>query len=106
MCGLIKNPENGAEVVIVEDGVPEIFNFKEEAWRTGPTVGEFDYAGYAQIRDTFVEVGGNTDAVELDSIYKFDHINYDWILMSQRLQVPRDYYPGVVAVPDEFVTCS
>ncbi len=106
-CGLINNPENGIEAVIVEDGVTEIFNFREEAWRTGPTVESFNQAGYAQVGDTFVVVGGRNDAGDtIDTIYKFDHINYDWILMSQRLQVPRDTYPGVVAVPDEFVTCS
>ncbi len=106
-CGLINNPENGIEAVIVEDGVTEIFNFRDEEWRTGPAVGSFSLAGYAQIGDTFVVVGGEDDKnADLDTIYKFDNINYDWILMSQRLQVPRTLYPGVVAVPDEFVTCS
>ncbi len=105
-CGLINNPENGIEVVIVEDGVTEIFNFREEEWKTGPAVEVFDLAGYAQIGDTFVVVGGRNDAGDaIDPIYKFDNVNYEWILMSQRLQVPRTYYPGVVAVPDEFVTC-
>ncbi len=109
-CGLISNPENGIEAVIVEDGITEIFNFRDEEWKTGPSVESFDYAGYAQIGDTFVVVGGENDEISndfaLDTIYKFDHINYEWILMSQRLQVPRSFYPGVVAVPDEFVTCS
>ncbi len=91
-------------MIVVEDGVTEIFNFRDEEWRT---VESFDWAGYAQIGDTFVVVGGENDAYEaIDTIHKFDHINYEWILMSQRLQVPRDIYPGVVAVPDEFVTCS
>ncbi len=110
-CGLINNPENGIEAVIVEGGVTEIFNFRDEEWRTGPTVEFFSEAGYAQIGDTFVVVGGwsNYEGDELDvsdKIFKFDNINYEWILMSQRLQVPRDWYPGVVAVPDEFVSCS
>ncbi len=106
-CGLINNPENGIEVVIVEDGVTEIFNFRDEAWRTGPTVDSFHLASYAQIGDTFVVFGGELDDdTELDTFYKFDHINYELILMSQRLQVPRSFSPGVVAVPDDFVTCS
>ncbi len=107
-CGLINNPENGIEVVIVEDGVTEIFNFRKEEWRIiSPSIESFGYAGYAQIGDTFVVVGGQNDAhYTIDTIYKFDQINYEWILMSQRLQVPRTHYPGVVAVPDEFVTCS
>ncbi len=107
-CGLINNPENGIEAVIVKDGVTEIFNFGDEAWRMGPTVESFDHAGYAQIGDTFVLAGGYSfDESEVsDKIYKFDNINYDWILMSQRLEVPRNYYPGVVAAPDDFVKCS
>ncbi len=107
-CGLINNPENGIEAVIVDHGNTEIFNFREEAWRTGPTVEPFKDAGFTQIGDTFVVVGGYSynELEESDRIYKFDNINYEWILMSQRLQVPRDVYPGVVAVPDEFVTCS
>ncbi len=106
-CGLINNPENGIEAVIVEGGVTEIFNFRDEEWKVGPTVEFFNNAGYAQIGDTFVVVGGYNDVSDaIDTIYKFDHINYDWILMSQRLHVPRAVYPGVVAVPDEFVTCS
>ncbi len=77
-CGLISNPENGIEVVIVENGVTEIFNFIDEEWKTGPTVESFDWAGYAQIGDTFVVVGGRNDAEgTLDTIYKFDHINYE-----------------------------
>ncbi len=106
-CGLINNPENGIEVVIVEDGTTEIFNLRDEEWKTGPTLESFDMAGYAQIGNTFVVVGGENDAgVTIGTIYKFDNINYDWILMSQQLKVPRHGYPGVVAVPDGFVTCS
>ncbi len=108
-CGLINNPENGIEVVIVEDGVTEIFNIRDEEWRTvSTTVESFEEASYAQIGDTFVVVGGysNDESDYSDKIYKFDHINYEWILMTQRLHVPRSTYPGVVAVPDEFVNCS
>ncbi len=109
-CGLINNPENGIEAVIVENGFTEIFNFRDESWRTGPPVNIFKYAGFAQIGDTFVVVGGENESIgnlySIRTIYKFDHINYEWILMTQRLQVARSYYPGVVAVPDEFVTCS
>ncbi len=105
-CGLINNPENGIEAVIVQDGVTEIFNFRDEEWKTGPTVESFVFAGYAQLGDTFVVVGGHDDSGPLNTIYKFDHINYNWILMSQQLRLPRDEYPGVVAVPDDFVTCS
>ncbi len=106
-CGLINNPENGIEVVIVEDGVTEIFNFRENEWKSGPVVEYFDEASSAQIGDTFVVVGGENYAQQAnDRIYRFDHINYEWIYLSQRLQVARESNPGVVAVPDDFVTCS
>ncbi len=76
-------------------------------WRTGPSLASFDQASYAQFGDTFVVVGGEDPGDNsIDTIYQFDHINYDWILMDQRLEVPRKNYPGIVAVPDEFVTCS
>ncbi len=105
-CGLINNPDNGLEVVVVEDGYTEIFNFNDLEWRNGPTAPDIDEAGSAQIGDTFVLVGGeDSSGYPIDSIYQFDHLNYDWILMDQRLDYPRENYPGVVAVPDEFVSC-
>ncbi len=106
-CGLINNPTNGAEIVIVEEGESQIFNAHNLTWRTGPEVYEkFDYAGSAPLGDTFVMVGGSDKYShdELDTIYQFDHINYNWILKPQKLQLPRSL-PGVVAVPDDFVTC-
>ncbi len=108
-CGLINNSNHGLEVVIVEDSVTEIYNFKDEEWRSdGPYINNiFNQAGFAQVGDTFYIVGGQDDDYdELDTIYYFDHIDYSWGKLTQRLQVPRTKYPGVVAVPDEFVTCS
>ncbi len=107
-CGLINNPENGLEVVILEDAISEIFNFNDLSWRTGPPVMSISDAGFTQLGDTFVVVGGiggwDPYPDDLDRIYMFDHINYDWIYLSN-LQDAR-YYPGVVAVPDDFITCS
>ncbi len=107
-CGLINNPENGPEAVIVEDGVSEIFNFNDMSWRAGPVLTPFDQAGFAQLGgDTFVLVGGRSSALStLNTIYVFDNLNYEWIEKSQRLQTTRENYPGVVAVPDDFVTCE
>ncbi len=95
------------EVVIVQEGISEIFNFnKNLSWREGPSIDSYYSASSTQVTDTFVLVGGYKDNGDfLDTIYKFDHINYDWILMSQRLQEPRRF-AGVVAVPDDFVVCS
>ncbi len=106
-CGLINNYEHGTEVVIVEDGVSEIFNFNTLTWRMGPSLPSFNNAGFAQLRDTFLVVGGEDDSDNpIDTIYQFDHINYDWILKSQRLQVACTRFPSVVSVPDIFVSCS
>lgn len=104
-CGMINNPENGLEAVIVEDGASEIFNFNDLTWRAGPD-GPYIYdAGYAQLPETFVVVGGYDLSQALDTIYQFDNVNYDWIQKDQRLQTPRDNYPGVVAVPGDFISC-
>ncbi len=106
-CGLINNPENGHEVVIVEDGVSEILNLRTMTWRMGPSLPSFDNAGFTQLRETFVVVGGETNSDHpIGTIYQFDHINYDWILKSQKLQVARTKFPSVVAAPDIFVSCS
>ncbi len=106
-CGLINNDENGKEVVIAENGVTEIFNLNDMAWRTGPSLPAFNRAVTAQLPETFLVVGGYSDSADeyLDTIYEFDQNNYEWVLMSQRLQEPKDY-PGVVLVPDDFVTCG
>ncbi len=106
-CGLINNPAVGPKVVVAEKGIVEIFSFDTLEWRFGPEAPYFMDAGYAQLKDTFVVVGGNGagDIYDLDTIFMFDHINYDWIEMEQRLEVPRAWYPGVVAVPNDFVNC-
>ncbi len=107
-CGLINNPDNGPEVVITEDGDCEIFNVNSMSWRQGPQLATVSEAGFAQISgDTFVVVGGDSyETGILDTIYVFDNVNYEWILLSQRLKIARRNSPGVVAVPDSFVSCS
>ncbi len=110
-CGLINNPENGIEAVLQGGTSSLIFNFNDEAWRDGPEFRDADGAGYAQLTDTFVVLGGYGKVGEvnedpLDTIFIFDHLNYEWILMDQKLRVPRVGYPGVVPVPDNFVSCS
>ncbi len=104
-CGLLNNPDNGLEAVVAEDETSEIFSFSALSWRDGPEAPGFDYASAVQHGDTFVVVGGN-HGIPLDTIYQFDNVNYEWILMSQHLDVARDGYPGVVAVPDSYVSCQ
>ncbi len=108
-CGMINNPENGTEVVVNMDGRSDIFNLRDSTWRIGPHLEEPLYqTGSAQLRDTFILVGGKgygDDSFRPDKIWLFDHLNYGWIQMDQRLLVLRNS-PGVVAVPDDFVNCS
>ncbi len=107
-CGLIKNPNNGREAVIAGEEKNEIFNFKNLTWRDGPTVPYFIYAGYTQLSDTFLVVGGkhSSSYSYLSTIYKFNNINYEWVQLCRNLQTKSGYYPGVVTVPDSFVNCS
>ncbi len=106
-CGLIKNPINGVEIVVDDGFYTNIFNFNAMHWKEGPNKpGDIDRAGTAQLKDTFVMVGGGNQAFSaVDTILLFDHINYEWIMLDQRLQIPRGNFPGVVAVPDGFLSC-
>ncbi len=107
-CGLINSPENGLEVVTAGYGTSEIYNVNDDLWRDGPEETPYFYvAGFAQLEDTFVVVGGHgPDEWEyLDSVYVFDNVDYEWDLLDQRLAIPRSDYPGVVAVTEDFLNC-
>ncbi len=104
-CGLIQNPDNGAEVVVAGYGQTQIFNLRSLSWRDGLVETPYFYAAReAQLLDTFLVVGGRTSSIYLDTIYEFDNLNYRWILRDQRLSFPREG-AGVVPVPDDVVTC-
>ena len=104
-CGLIRNPDNGVEVVLAGYGTSEIFNLASGTWREGPDTPYFNFATSAQLKDTFLVVGGRDEGNQsLDTIYQFDHLEYRWILKSQRLNTPR-YGPGVVALPADYLQC-
>ncbi len=106
-CGLINNPTNGREAVVVQNGISEIFNFNNLTWRAGPDAPYFYEAGFSQLFDTFVVVGGiGSNSEYLDTLYKFDQINYAWIQLTQQLQTATGSYPGVATVPDSFVNCN
>ncbi len=107
-CGLINNPENGPEVVVASKGTSEIFNFESLTWRVGPDTVYSQYAGYAQVGDTFVMIGGldgDARGKSVNDVHMFDHLNYEWAYMGD-MEVGRQDYPGVVAVPDDFVSCD
>ncbi len=98
-CGLIYNPENGLEAVVTHGDVSEIFNFGTLQWRPGPSGEHHSYAGHTQHGDTFL-------LQSQDEIYMFDNINYSWVNMGKLLQTPRSDFPGLITVPDEFVSCE
>ena len=102
-CGLIQNPENGPKVVLAGYGSSEIFNLASETWRDGPETPYFYAAASTQLQDTFLVIGG-TNGDGLDTIYEFDHINYDWILRPERLSQQK-YGVGAIALPNDFVQC-
>ncbi len=106
-CGLINNPDNGLEAVFMGETNTEIFSFMNLTWRDGPPLTYVAAAGSAQLSDTFIIAGGqNAQWNPIDTIYKFDHINYQWVLQCRHLQNPAKFYPGVVTVPDNFVNCT
>ncbi len=106
-CGLIQNADGGQEIVVSGDGETYIFSMQDLSWRDGPPLlPKFNFAASTQVGDTFVIVGGFDDFGDhLDTIYMFDNVNYDWILMEQRLDVAR-MSPAVVTVPRDFINCS
>ncbi len=104
-CGLIRHPINGIEAVVAGNGNSEIFNFTSLSWRPGPDAPNFNVASYTQLSDTFVMVGGYVGGQNLDTLYKFDNVNYDWVPMEHHLQVP-SRGPALATVPDNFVSCT
>ncbi len=105
-CGLIRNEENGEEIVVAGYGSSEIFNLVTMKWRDGP---DLHYAhGYAsaQLEDTFLMVGGHDNylGVYFNTILMFDQENYEFVELEQRVQYRRSY-AAAIAVPDDVVNC-
>jgi len=110
-CGLVESRQFGREVVVVGHERTYILSLSTLQWRDGPAFsadGSVNYWGYSQLgEDTFILVGGRGVMglhYALDSIYSFDQKNYQWTLQEAKLDVGR-FYPGVVALPDDFVEC-
>ncbi len=102
-CGLINNTRNGVEAVVAGFGISQIFNFVSMIWRIGPNAPYFFGAGYTQLSDTFIVVGGRNLTLHfLDTMYKFDNENYEWISLDHKLQVPSSSL-SVVTIPNDFV---
>ncbi len=105
-CGLIDTQFSGREAVLAGQSLSEIFNFNRKSWRIGPETPYFYGAAATQLADTFVIIGGkNISHHFLNTVYKFDNINYGWIKMEQQIQVPVTGL-AVAGVPDNFVSCK
>ena len=110
-CGLIQNPENGQELVVLASGTAcYIFNFRNETWREGPVLEGVnsdlqESATAVQMGDNFLVLGGYLgDGVSTDTVYEFDQDNYLWIPRDSLSSARR----GVIGipVPDDMVNCS
>jgi len=103
-CGLVNN-----EVVVAASEESYIFSLDNLTWREGPPLPEnLKGLSYTQIGNTFLAVGGfidNDEEKNVDTIYRFDDKNYGWILEEAKLSSPRSGV-AVVALPDDFVTCT
>ena len=98
-CGLIRSPDNGLEVVLGSYGTSEIFNVGTAIWREGPEMPHRYWSSTAQQSNSFVVVGGlNETSGFVDTLIAFDEINYEWVVLPQRLEAPKDVV-GVVALP-------
>ena len=113
VCGIIEHSENGQELVIMQHGntPSQIFNFGDNTWREGPTMGEpisYEEAS-VQMNHNFVTLGGrlnnNAAANNTDSVYEFDEEGYRWVTKAATLQTKRQGAVAI-AVPDELVDCD
>ncbi len=105
-CGLIDTRNSGREVVLAGQSLCEIFSLRRQTWRSGPDTPYFYGAAATQVSDTFIVVGGkNISGHFLDTVYKFENINYGWTKMEQKIQVSASGL-AVVGVPDDFVSCK
>ncbi len=93
---------------MASDSSSEIYNVRGNYWHSGPDFDDnFDEAASVQLYDTFALVAGEDNYKEdpIDTVYVFDHINYQWILMESKLMTARESFPGAIAVPDDFYQC-
>ena len=49
-------------------------------------------------------IGGYSDKVHLNSLYRLSDIEAEWHLMKQTLKIARSYHSAVL-IPDELVNC-
>ena len=77
----------------------EFLNLDEGYWYFGPDLPDKTYNGASvQLPNGFLVVGGYSNTNETDVIWKFDG---GWILLEQRLQIPRQVTSAFL-VPDDF----
>ncbi len=105
-CGHIYNSVNGVEIVVASEGYTRIFNLSTLEWKEGPHLIPYgDHYGVAQLENTVVFAGGDPySRTTMNNVYLFDNENYEWLLLQQTLDIPREDF-AIVAVPTEFVNC-
>ncbi len=102
-CGFVVNGEGAQEVVAQYGNDTEIFSLRSLEWREGPPMPQdVRYAGSGQLETTFAVFGSNQPS---DTIYLFDEVNYDWILLENRLAEPK-FNVKVLPIPDEYLNCD
>ena len=86
-CTMVDN-----EIIVVGDWIPgdktvEIFDLDSLSWRSGPDL-EIAYHVALPYQDSFIVIGGlqpsNTDE-SYNTIYKYDKVNEQWVLLDERL---------------------
>ena len=101
---------NGHEVVVAGGDQlksSEILDLNTNQWRRGPDLPiqtRLQWPSSVQFLDSFLVVGG-ADLEYQDTIIKFDPINYEWMILPQKLQNPRALFTAFL-VPDGYIECS
>ena len=107
---------NGHDIVVaggISTTSTEIFDLNINQWRQGPdlpdvVVGNFRFccARNVQYQDSFLIVGGTGSSGGLiDTIMTLNPQTYEWDILPQRM-TNATTFPGVILVPDNYVTCS
>jgi hypothetical protein len=105
-CGLVRG-KNGDEVLVVVNDDSYIFSLTTFQWRFGvPLPRGLAFLTAAQFENDFAVVGGRIgNERSVDTISRFDAVNYEWVELDQTLAVARDYASAVV-LPTNFIPCN
>ena len=101
-CGVVTSEdENGDEddiEIVVAGGrnatgalaTADIYSLKQSSWRSGPSLPHpIENAASVPFGDTFLIVGGMSEAKYLDTIFRYDAENAAWALLDASLSEAR-----------------